>query len=130
MDEMLINVESNKDFDQVVQAVQEKSKEKGFGVMSVHEVHKILESKGMPINYKCTIVEICQPKAASTVLSKRAEISTAMPCRISVYEQNGKVVLSTIAPTELLNMYNAEEFKELAKEIEDTIKTIMEEAAK
>lgn len=127
---MLINIESNKDFEQVVQAVQEKSKEKGFGVMSVHEVHKILESKGMPINYKCTIVEICQSKVANTLFSKRAEISTAMPCRISVYEQNGKVVLSTIAPTELLNMYNTEEFEELAKEIEDTIKTIMEEASK
>ncbi len=127
---MLINVETQKDFDKVVQDVQEKSKEKGFGVMSVHEVHKILESKGMPINYKCTIIEICQPKAASTVLSKRADISTAMPCRISVYEQNGKVFLSTMAPTELLNLYKADEFKELAQEIENTIKSIMEEAAK
>lgn len=127
---MLINVESTKSFEEVVQAVQEKSKEKGFGVMSVHEVHKILESKGMPINYKCTIVEICQPKAASEVLSKRAEISTAMPCRISVYEQDGKVILSTIAPTELLKLYGAEEFKDLAQEIENTIKQIMEEAAK
>jgi len=127
---MLINVESTKDFDQVVQAVQEKSKEKGFGVMSVHEVHKILESKGMPISYKCTIVEICQPKAASQVLSKRADISTAMPCRISVYEKDGKVVLSTIAPTELLKLYAADEFRNLAEEIEGTIKQIMEEAAK
>ncbi|WP_164930621.1 DUF302 domain-containing protein [Aquifex aeolicus] len=127
---MLINVESTKDFEQVVQAVQEKSKENGFGVMSVHEVHKILESKGMPISYKCTIVEICQPKAASQVLSKKPEVSTAMPCRISVYEQDGKVVLSTIAPTELLKLYQADEFKELAEEVENTIKKIMEEAAK
>ncbi len=127
---MLMTYETQKSFEEVVNKVQEKSKEKGFGVMCVHEVHKILENKGFPISYKSTIIEICQPKAASNVLSKRPEVSTAMPCRISVYEQNGKVVISTIAPTAMLEMYNAPELSDVAKEVENLVKEIIEESIK
>jgi uncharacterized protein (DUF302 family) len=126
---MLINVESKKSIEELRRAVEEKAKEKGFGVMGVHEVSNILRSKGVPISYNCVIVEICQPKAASQVLSKNAYISTAMPCRISIFEEGDKVLLSTIAPTQMLNMFNEPELKDVAQEIERLVKEIMEEAA-
>ncbi len=126
---MLISLETSKDFDKVVQDVQEASKSRKYGVMSVYQVHDILQEKGFPIDYRCTIVEICNPKGASQALSKKAEISTAMPCRISVIERKGKVTLNTIAPTYMLSMYNVPELEELAKEIEKDIRAIMEEAA-
>jgi len=76
------------------------------------------------------IVEICQPKAASQVLSKNPFISTAMPCRVAIFEQNGKTVLSTIAPTQMIEMYNEPELKGVAEEVEKLVKEIMEESAK
>ncbi len=127
---MLINVESTKSVEEVRQKLEEKAKEKGFGVMSTHEVTNILQSKGHPINYFCVIVEICQPKAASQVLSKNPYISTAMPCRVAIFEQNGKTILSTIAPTQMLEMFNEPELKDVAEEIESIIKEIMEESTK
>ncbi len=127
---MLINVETEKSVDEARKALEEKAKEKKFGVMSVHEVTNILQSKGSPIDYECVIVEICQPKAASKVLSKNAYISTAMPCRVSIFRKGDKTTLSTIAPTQMLEMFNEPELAELAKEIEETIKEMMEEAAK
>ncbi len=127
---MLINVETTKGVEEVRQKLEESAKAKGFGVMSVHEVTNILANKGHPIDYKCVIVEICQPKAASTVLKKNAFISTAMPCRVSIFEKDGKTVLSTIAPTQLLEMFNEPDLKDTAQEIENLIKEMMEEAAK
>ncbi len=127
---MLINLETNKSVDEVRQKLEEKAKEKGFGVMSTHEVTKILENKGHPINYSCVIVEICQPRAASQVLSKNPYISTAMPCRVAIFEQNGKTVVSTIAPTQMLEMYNEPELKGVAQEIENLVKEIMEESVR
>jgi len=127
---MLINVETTKDFDKVVQDLQEASKARSYGVMSVYEVHNILQSKGFPIDYRCTIVEICNPRAASQALSQESAISTAMPCRISVIEKEGKVVLSTLAPTYILSQFGVKELEELAKSVEEEIKAIMEEAAK
>ncbi|NPA41358.1 MAG: DUF302 domain-containing protein [Aquificae bacterium] len=127
---MLINVESNKSVNEVRSKLEEVAKSKGFGVMSTHEVTNILENKGHPINYGCVIVEICQPKAASQVLSKNPYISTAMPCRVAIFEKDGKTVLSTIAPTQMLEMFNEPDLKDVAQEIENLVKEIMEESAK
>lgn len=127
---MLINVETTKDFDKVVQDVQEASKAKGYGVMSVYEVHNILQSKGFPIDYRCTIVEICNPRVASQMLSTDAKLSTVVPCKISVVEKDGKVILSTLAFTYVFSQYGVQGLEELAKSVEEDIKAIMEEAAK
>ncbi len=127
---MLINIETSKSVEEVRQKLEEKAKEKGFGVMSTHEVTKILESKGHPIDYSCVIVEICQPGSASQVLSKNPYISTAMPCRVAIFEKDGKTVLSTIAPTQMIDMYNEPELKGVAENIEKLVKEIMEESAR
>ncbi len=126
---MLINLETKKSVEEVRQKLEEAAKSRGFGVMSTHEVTKILESKGHPIDYPCVIVEICQPKAASQVLSQNPYISTAMPCRVAVFSREGKTVLSTISPLQMLEMFNEPQLKEVAQEIEDLIKEILKEAA-
>jgi len=56
-------------------------------------------------------------------------VSTALPCRISVYEENGKTILATLKPTALLAMFNAPRLEGVAQEVETTIFKIMEEAA-
>ena len=56
-------------------------------------------------------------------------VSTALPCRISIYEEGGKTILATLKPTTLLAMFNAPQLKEVAQEVEDTIVKIMKEAA-
>ena len=125
---MLINFETEKSVQEVRQAIEEKAKAKGFGVMSVHEVSNILKNKGVPIDYECVIVEVCSPKHASQVLSKNAFISTAIPCRIAIFQRDNKTVVSTIAPTAMLDMYNEPELKPVAEEVEKLMKEIMEES--
>ncbi|MCS6956855.1 MAG: DUF302 domain-containing protein [Aquificaceae bacterium] len=125
---MLINYETTKSIEEVRSAIEEKAKSKGFGVMSVHEVSNILENKGVPIDYKCIIVEVCSPRHASKVLSADPYISTAMPCRIALFEKDGKTVISTIAPTAMLDMYNRPELRDVAEEVERLMKEIMEES--
>ena len=125
---MLINFETEKSVQEVRQAIEEKAKAKGFGVMSVHEVSNILKNKGVPIDYECIIVEVCSPKHASQVLSKNAFISTAMPCRIAIFQRDNKTVVSTIAPIAMLDMYGEPELKPVAEEVEKLMREIMEES--
>ncbi|MGK0690240.1 MAG: DUF302 domain-containing protein [Aquificaceae bacterium] len=120
--------ETTKSVEEVRKAIEEKAKANGFGVMSVHEVSNILESKGVPISYKCVIVEVCSPRHASQFLSKDPYISTAMPCRIAIFEENGKTVVSTMAPTTMLELFKRPELEEIAKEVEELMKKIMEES--
>jgi len=56
-------------------------------------------------------------------------ISTALPCRISIYEEGGKTILATFKPTTLLAMFNVPKLEGVAKEVENTIVKIMTEAA-
>ncbi len=126
---MLINVESTKSLDEIRKTLEEKAKEKGFGVMAVHEVTNILQNKGVPIDYTLIIYEVCLPRAASEVLKKNPYISTALPCRISVIQEGNKYILSTIKPTYMIDLYNEAELKSVAQEVENLIKEIMEACA-
>jgi len=38
-------------------------------------------------------------------------VSTALPCRISIYEEGGKTILAALKPTTLLAMFNAPQLK-------------------
>ena len=125
---MLMTYETTKSVEEVRKAIEEKAKANGFGVMSVHEVSNILESKRVPISYNCVKVEVCSQRHASQVLSKDPYISTAMPCRIAIFEANGKTVVSTMAPTTMLELFKRPELEEIAKEVEELMKKIMEES--
>ncbi len=96
--------------------------------MCVHDVSKILEDKGVPLSYSCVIVEVCSPKHASQVLSKNPYISTAMPCRIAIYEHGDRRMVSTMAPTAMLEMFNEPELRGVAEEVERLMKEIIEES--
>jgi uncharacterized protein (DUF302 family) len=72
---------------------------------------------------------VCQPQQAKKVLEENMSLSTALPCRISIYEEDGKTILATLKPTTLLAMFNVPQLKGVAQEVEDTIVKIMKEAA-
>lgn len=100
-----------------------------FGVMQVHDIRETMAKKGLEFANECLIFEVCQPRQAKKVLDDNLGISTALPCRISIYQRGGKTVLATLKPTALLAMFHAPGLKETAREVEDAIVKIMREAA-
>jgi uncharacterized protein (DUF302 family) len=56
-------------------------------------------------------------------------VAVELPCRISIYGENGKTVLATLKPSALLAMFNEPQLRSVAQEVEDTIVKIMNEAA-
>jgi len=85
--------------------------------------------KGVEFDRECLIFEVCQPQQAKKVLDQNMSVSTALPCRISIYEEGGKTILATLKPTILLAMFDSPQLKPVAQEVEDTIVKIMNEAA-
>jgi uncharacterized protein (DUF302 family) len=57
-------------------------------------------------------------------------IATALPCRISVYEEGGITKLATIKPTAMIALYATPELKAVAEDVETTLERIMAEAAR
>jgi uncharacterized protein (DUF302 family) len=87
-----------------------------------------MEKKGVAFDHACLIFEVCQPQQAKKVLEENMSVCTALPCRISLYEEGGKTTLATLKPTTLLAMFNTPQLEGVAKEVEDTIVKIMTEA--
>ena len=58
------------------------------------------------------------------------EVSTALPCRISIYAAQGKMVVATILPTELMKAFSSSPvMAATAGEVEKSIKAIVDETA-
>ncbi len=92
-----------------------------FGVMQVHNLKETMMKKGVEFERECLIFEVCQPQQAKKVLDQNMSVSTALPCRISIYEEGGKTILASLRPTILLGMFDSPQLEGVAKEVEDTI---------
>ncbi len=127
---MLHIVESRKPLARVAKDLEEAVARHKFGVLGVHDLQAKLAEKGVVFPRECRIFEVCNPHQAKKVLDANLEISTALPCRISVYEEGGVTKLATIKPTAMIDLYSTPGLKDVAREVEDTLEAIMAEAAR
>lgn len=95
---------TSKDFDEAVVAVETKAQEKGFKVLYTHDVQANLKNKGFEIEPFKT-VEICNAKFAYKVLEADKNIGLLMPCKINVYCEAGRTVISAMRPLVLTQFF-------------------------
>ena len=126
---MLIKLTTEKTISQLKADLQAAIQASHFGLMQVHNLKETMANKDVAFAKECLIFEICQPQQAKKVLEQNMGISTALPCRISIYEDGGKTMLATLKPTNLLAMFNTPQLEGVAQEVEDTLVKIMKEAA-
>ena len=125
---MLFKLSTDKTVSEAAAALQAAVQANHFGVMQIHNLKETMAKKGVEFAAECLIFEVCQPQQAKNVLEQDMSVSTALPCRISIYEEGGKTVLATLKPTTLLALFNVPQLAPVAQEVEDTIVKIMHEA--
>ena len=126
---MLFKLSTEKTVTDAAAALQTAVQANHFGVMQVHNLTETMAKKGVEFAHECLIFEVCQPQQAKKVLEQNMSVSTALPCRISIYEEGGKTVLATLKPTALLAIFNVPQLEQVAQEVETTILKVMNEAA-
>jgi len=126
---MVFKLSTDKTLSETAAALQAAVQANHFGVMHVHNLKETMAKKGVEFARECLIFEVCQPQQAKNVLEQNMSVSTALPCRISLYEDGGKTVLATLKPTSLLALFKTPQLKGVAQEVEDTIVKIIKEAA-
>jgi uncharacterized protein (DUF302 family) len=85
--------------------------------------------KGVEFSRECLIYEVCNPLQAKKVLEANPSISTALPCRIAVFQEGDHTKLSTIKPTAMLGLFGNKELDVVAREVEEVILAMMNEAS-
>jgi uncharacterized protein (DUF302 family) len=105
-------------------------KKHGFGVLHIYDLKQTLAGKGVTLPAECRIFEVCNPHEAAKVLGEDMRLNMALPCRVSVFEQDGVTQIGTIKATELLGLLSrSPELSQVATRVERTIETIINEAA-
>ena len=122
---MLVTTSTGKTVSETAIALHAAVQANHFGVMQVHNLKETMVNKGVEFDRECLIFEVCQPQQAKKVLDQNMSVSTALPCRISIYEEGDKTILASLRPTILLGMFDSPQLEGVAKEVEDTIVKIM-----
>ncbi len=122
-------VETNKAFGQAADDLDAAVKRNGFGVLHIHDLGNTLRSKGIPFTEECRIFEVCNPGQAAKVLSTDMRLNMALPCRISVFTENGATRIGVIKPAAMLASLSDEPaLAEIAQQVEEKIIQMVEEA--
>lgn len=100
-----------------------------FGLIATVDLKAKLNAKGVPFDRECTVFEVCNPLKAQGVLSLNMDLASALPCRIAIYTEGDRTVLSTMKPTRLLAVYDVPGAAEAAAEVEATMDAIMAQLA-
>ncbi len=117
-------VETEKPFDETVVSVRKAAENKGWTIFQVYDYKEILAVKGFK-QEPLKIIEICSGKYSNQFLNKNRLISLCMPCRINVFEENGKIKIVGMKPTMISNFFPEISQKE-AEEAEKDIKEIID----
>ena len=98
-----LKIESNKSIEEISEKVAIECENHKFVLLQTYIYHEIVENKGFPIKRKVYIYEICQAKTASLMLTSNPEFSIFMPCKLAIYENEGKTIISTMNMGIMLN---------------------------
>ncbi|TVP65424.1 MAG: DUF302 domain-containing protein [Leptolyngbya sp. LCM1.Bin17] len=94
--------DSEKSFDQATADLAKAVQHHGFGVLHIHDLGNTLRSKGHDFPEQCQVFEVCNPEQAAKVLAADMRLNMALPCRISVFTENGQTKIGLIKPAPML----------------------------
>ena len=113
-------VNTDKSFEQASIDLEFSVKSIGFGVLHVHDLGETLRNKGIDFKENCRVFEVCNPIQAAKVLSMDMRLNMALPCRISVFTEEGSTKIGLIKPAQMLAALSENpELLEVANEVEE-----------
>jgi uncharacterized protein (DUF302 family) len=104
-------------------------KQRSFGILSTINVSKIIKEKTGNTIDDYLILDVCNPKDANNALSLHKEVGLILPCKIIIYKDIDKTVISLFRPTESIKTLGFSDLKELAQDVEHHLKEAIDAAA-
>lgn len=117
---------SNKSVQEVIDSLKEIASKYKYGIQHIHNVQETLKSKGIDLGNECQIVDICNPIVAEKFLTEDMSLSIIMPCKISVYTQDGDTMIAMNSLVQLVDDINPD-LIELAQEVQEQLLEIIDE---
>lgn len=126
---MEMTVVSKYTFAVTIETIKRVAIEEKYGVQGVHELSKILTEKGFP-RKNMTIVEVCHPKHANDALNNDVLAGLMMPCPIMIWEEDGKILVSTIDTRAMARMYRGDQMMAIGETVYNSLRKILSSVEK
>ncbi len=84
------------DFDTTVEQFEQKVREAGWSILTVHDMQEALRRHGHDVK-SVKVLELCSARYSAEILKLDDEriVAPLMPCRVAIYEKNdGKTYIS------------------------------------
>lgn len=119
--------ESSQGYVETVLKAREELKKEGFGILTEIDVKATLKEKIDVDVDNYIILGACNPPFAHKALMAEQDVGLMLPCNVIVYEKEGKVSVSAILPRVAMGMIDNPALKEIAVEIENKLKKVIDE---
>lgn len=127
---MLYAMRTAKSVERATQDLESAIAANGFGLLHTYDFRQILAGKGFNLASECRVFEVCNPRQANEVLAVDMALNLVLPCRISIYEDQGRTMIGMVPPSDLLPLVSAEpSIATAAQDVETTLNRIIDEAA-
>lgn len=119
-------VETEKSIEDAIASLEVSLKGEKFGILWQFDIKDKLQEKGLEFNQQYRVLEVCNPHEAQRVLLENQLVGYFLPCKIVVYEDNGKTMIGMPKPSSLISMLEDDTIKELAIDIEKRLITCID----
>lgn len=122
-------VESNKSLEEAMNTIEENLQAIQFGVLWQTNITDNLKSKGLTkIHDTYNVMEVCSPFEAEKVLSQNPNAHYFLPCKITVFEKDGKTHIGLPRPTVLMEPLNDPELIKIVQNIEENLIEVLDKS--
>ena len=114
-------------FENAIARVTEELSKEGFGVLTEIDVKKTMKAK-LDVDFRnFKILGACNPPFAQRALEAEDKIGLMLPCNVIVHElSEGIVEVAAIDPLESMKAVENPELEDVAKEVQDKLKRVIE----
>lgn len=114
------SIETKFSVQEAADKLQTALKEKNFGILHIYNLKEIFESKGIEFS-EYQILSVCNPKFAKEALDTNLKVGALLPCKISVYDDNGTTRILLLKPSEIIALLEDDRLNSMAKKTEEIL---------
>ena len=108
-------------FEETINRLIKGLSEHKFGVLYTIPLSDKFLDKGLELEGKIRILDVCNPIEAYSVYKIDPLAVNFLPCKFVVREDKGKVTIEMIRPTDLIRLLNNNELTQFALKIENQL---------
>jgi uncharacterized protein (DUF302 family) len=120
----------NASYEDAVSQVRAALGKEGFGVLTEIDVRETLKKKLDKEFRRYVILGACNPHYAYRSLQSDLDVGLLLPCNVIVYEtDDSKAYVAAINPVSALEVIQNRELREIAREVSEKLRRVIEQLA-